>query len=157
MQVIRIKLRPTLKISAMNILEKHFARWKEQGYRMTKNRAALLEIFLTEEHPLSAEEVLKKLKRKRLTINTSTLYRELEFLEKESVIQEVKLQGKKRLFELSFKKHHHHLYCLTCESIEEVEMDNELEALERSIQRRKKFKIQSHALEFFGLCVRCSA
>ncbi len=140
----------------MNILESHFARWKKQGYRMTKNRSALLELFLSEAHPLSAEEIQKKLKRKRVTADPSTLYRELDFLVQEAVIQEVKLQPKKRFFELSFKKHHHHLVCLRCEAIDEVEMDNELEVLEKKIQRKRNFQIQSHVLEFFGLCASCS-
>ena len=140
----------------MNILEAHFARWKEKGHRMTKNRTALLELFLTEEHPLSAEDALKKLKRKKVTSTLSTLYRELDFLKKEAVIQEVKLQEKKRFFELSFNKHHHHLVCVKCDNIQEMEMDNELEALERRIERKGKFKIQSHLLEFFGLCTKCS-
>ena len=140
----------------MNILEKTLARWKKTGHRMTKNRAAVLELFLTEEHPIAADEIQKKLKRKRITSNLSTIYRELEFLTNEEVIHEVKLQDKKRLFELSFKKHHHHLYCLKCESIEEVEMDHELETLEKKITQNKKFTIQSHLLEFFGLCSRCS-
>lgn len=139
-----------------NILEKHLERWKKEGYRMTKNRAALLDLFLKEELPLSADELLKKLKRKRLTLDPSTLYRELDFLLQEGVIQEVKLQEKKRRFELSFKDHHHHLVCENCESIEEVEMDGELESLERSLRRKTGFKTHSHILEFFGLCKKCS-
>lgn len=141
----------------MNILEKHLARWKEAGNRMTKNRSALLELFLNEEHPMSVEEIQKKLKRKRITSNISTLYRELDFLKKEDVIQEVKLQEQRRYFELSFKTHHHHLVCRNCEAIEEMEMDNELETLEKIIQKKRKFKIESHILEFFGLCSKCSA
>lgn len=140
----------------MNTLESHLDRWKAQGYRMTKSRIALLELFLNEEHPLSAEEIQKKLKRKRVTADPSTIYRELDFLTQETVIQEVKLHSKKRFFELSFKSHHHHLVCLNCEAIEEVEMDNELTLLEKNIQRKSNFQIQSHVLEFFGLCGSCS-
>ncbi|QQR54625.1 transcriptional repressor [Candidatus Peregrinibacteria bacterium] len=141
----------------MNILESHLSRWKKEGYRMTQNRVALLELFLKEAHPLSAEKLLKKLKQKRITLDPSTLYRELEFLNKENVIHEVQFQEKKRHFELSFKKHHHHLYCLKCEHIEEVEMEGELEQIEKKLARRSRFKIQSHRLEFFGLCARCTS
>ena len=123
---------------------------------MTKNRSALLELFVSEEHPLSVEEIQKKLKRKKISADLSTIYRELEFLKQESVINELMLKERKRLFELGFKSHHHHLFCLKCETIEEVEMDNELEALERKIARSRKFKIQSHSLEFFGLCAKCT-
>ena len=141
----------------MNELEAHFDRWKKQGYRMTKNRSALLELFLNEEHPLSVEEIQKKLKRKKVTSDLSTIYRELDFLKQESVIHEVTFKERKRLFELGFKNHHHHLFCLKCEKIEEVEMDKELELLERKIARSRKFKIQSHVLEFFGLCSTCTS
>lgn len=123
---------------------------------MTKNRIALLELFLKEESPLSVEAIQKKLKQKRLTTDASTIYRELEFLVREKVVEELRFKENKRLFESGFKGHHHHLFCLKCEKIEEMEMDDDLEYLEQKIKRKNKFKVESHTLEFFGICARCS-
>ncbi len=122
---------------------------------MTKVRLALLDLFMSERSPLSVDEVQNKLKRKKLSANPSTLYREFEFLLAENFLSEVILDGPKRRFEWSHKEHHHHLFCTKCQSIEEVEMENELAALQLSIQKKKGFKISSHTLEFFGLCKNC--
>ncbi len=139
----------------MNILESHLSRWKSKGYRMTKNRAALLDLFLKEKIPLSIQEIQKKLKQKKHTADPSTIYREIEFLIQEKVIQELTLKERKRLFELSFKDHHHHLFCLKCEKIQEIEMNDELSKLEEKIEKENDFQIESHTLDFFGTCAKC--
>lgn len=139
----------------MNPVETLLKRWKEHGHRMTRVREALLELFMAETAPLSVEEVEARLKRRRITANPSTLYRELDFLRSENFLNEVILDGPKRRFEWSHREHHHHLYCQKCQRIEEVEMDNELAELQLSIQKKKGFKISSHTLEFFGLCKDC--
>lgn len=139
----------------MNPIEKLLKRWKEKGRRMTKIREALLDLFMKGKGPLSIEEVAKKFKRRSLEADTSTLYREIDFLLKENFLQEVMLEGSKRRFEWTHKEHHHHLYCQKCHRIEEMEMDNELASLEAAIQKKKKFKITSHTLEFFGFCNAC--
>lgn len=140
----------------MNALEMLLKRWKERGHRMTKVREALLDLFMTEKAPLSVEEVQKRLSRRKLKADPSTLYREMDFLLTEGFLKEVILDGPKRRFEWTHRDHHHHLYCQKCKKIDEVEMDGELAALESAIQKKKKFKITSHTLEFFGLCAHCS-
>ncbi len=139
----------------MHLLEKLLQDWKARGHRMTKTRTALLSLFMEETAPLSVDEIETRLKKKRITANPSTLYRELDFLKTENFLSEIVLDGPKRRFEWSHREHHHHLYCEKCKGIEEVEMDNELAELQLSIQKKKGFKISSHTLEFFGLCKNC--
>ena len=143
---------PTLPTNPLEILLKH---WKKEGYRMTRVRESLLDLFLTVKAPLSIEEAQARLKRRKIPANTSTVYREMDFLQNEGALKEVLLEDGKRRFEWALGEHHHHLYCQNCESIEDIEMDNELQELERSIQKKKNFKISSHTLEFSGLCSKC--
>lgn len=139
----------------MNAIEKLLQAWKDRGHRMTKNREALLDLFMTEKSPLSVDEIQKRLKRRHIEADPSTLYREMDFLLTEGFLKEVILDGPKRRFEWTHRDHHHHLYCEKCHRIDEVEMDNELAELQASIQKKKKFQITSHTLEFFGLCSDC--
>jgi Fur family ferric uptake transcriptional regulator len=76
-----------------------------------------------------------------------------DFLEK-GVTRQIQFQEGRARYELANKKHHHHLICNSCGRIEEVEGDL-LENMELDIKKKKGFKVQSHALEFFGLCKNC--
>lgn len=139
----------------MQEMETLLTRWKKEGYRMTKVRMELMQLFMEEALPLSVEDIQKKLQKKRIKANPSTLYREMDFLKKENFLSEVVLDGPKRRFESNLREHHHHLYCVKCHAIDEMEMDSELIELERAILKKKKFKIESHTLEFFGSCKNC--
>jgi Fur family ferric uptake transcriptional regulator len=50
--------------------------------------------------------------------------------------------------------HHHHLVCVECSAVVEIEdcFPSELEA---RIATRNGFKAVTHKLEFFGVCPRC--
>jgi Fur family ferric uptake transcriptional regulator len=77
----------------------------------------------------------------------------LDFLFKNRIINRVEFGEGKYRYELK-KNHHHHLICTNCGKIEEVEGDF-LKKMEDDIFKSKKFKVESHSLEFFGLCEDC--
>ncbi len=130
---------------------------RSQGYRITEARRALLDAFSERKEPLSAADLLSQLARRGCTVNKTTVYREVGFLLEKEYIHEVSLRGKEKRYELTSAGHHHHLVCLKCEVVEDIPLENELVATEKTIQGRTGFQIQSHALEFFGLCVACQA
>lgn len=123
---------------------------KGKGFRITKARKGIIEILWISEAPISAEEIGES-----LGVNKTTVYRELDFLKSQDLLEEIQLGDKKKFFEGSFKDHHHHLYCLSCKKIEDVEMESDLISIEEKISKYKNFKIQKHSLEFFGLCANC--
>ena len=125
------------------------------GYRMTKIRASLIQIFAVYKLPLSAEDLLKILQQRRLKVHRATLYRELDFLVDKQVIHTVNLDDGQLRYEYVDRDHHHHLICLKCRKVEDVEMENDVESLEAVAAKKNKFKILKHSLEFFGWCRDC--
>ena len=128
---------------------------RNQGYRVTKTRKAIFEIFTTTKKPLSAEGLLALLVKKDLSPNKSTIYRELDFLEKEGSIKTLQLHSDRKMYEITTLGHHHHLVCLSCEAIEDLPMENHLENYEEKILEKNSFKVTRHSLEFFGICKSC--
>src|SRR6187431_1051747 len=51
-------------------------------------------------------------------------------------------------------EHHHHLVCLSCGSVEDTELC--ATPSQRSLTRRHGFRAESHELEIYGTCRRCS-
>ncbi len=131
---------------------------KQKNARLTKTRLAVLNIFSQKHKPLSVAEILLYLEKSGLTVNKTTVYREMEFLIKKDIVSTVFLDEKHTKYELNLE-HHHHLVCRSCGNIEEVEM-KEIEKLfpiiERKLKQKKKFTNIAHNLEFFGICEKCS-
>jgi len=123
--------------------------------RQTKTRHGVLAV-LRGRQPLAAPEILVRLKKQKVVVNKTTVYRELEFLLKKKVISEMVLQDGLKRYELTPAEHGHHLVCLDCRAIEHVVLDKDLEEQEKQISRSRHFKIMSHSLEFYGLCRRCT-
>lgn len=130
---------------------------KRQHLRLTKTRKALMEIFSQNEAPLSALDILRELKKARVIVNKTTVYRELERLQAMNIVSRVELGDRKKYYELASREHHHHLICLQCECVEDVDMDeNTLFTEGKKVSQEKGFTIVRHSLEFFGLCKKCS-
>lgn len=129
---------------------------RSQGFRITKVRRGIIEGLADAPQPLSALEILHILKSSLPKLNKTTIYRELDFLISNSIVSEIDiLEGMKRYELVTSSHHHHHLVCTDCHSIQCVEMENDLDDLERKIKVRHKFFVKSHILEFFGRCSRC--
>lgn len=108
----------------------------------------VIDILLKNSSPVDVSFLVKKLK-----VNKTTVYRQLEKLIKENIVTEVELgEGKKR-YELKSLGHHHHLVCDDCGKLEDVSFNEDI--LLKEVNKKSKFLIKSHNLEFFGLCVEC--
>ncbi|MCK4778303.1 MAG: transcriptional repressor [Actinomycetia bacterium] len=129
------------------------ANLKKQGHRITPQRKKLLELFKTVKGHLSAEEIHELSKKKGLNISLATIYRNLDLFKKIGVMNEEDFGDGKRRFEIS-SQHHHHLICLTCGKIQELN-DPLLDNFEKKLENNSRFKITDHRLEFYGYCPQC--
>jgi len=139
-------------ISAKEIISK----LRKEGFRSTGIREAILNLFCKSKKPFSCQDIQKHLKQKNISANKTTVYRELDFLKKQKLIEEFQLDDGVRRYEIS-SKHHHHVVCAKCKKIDCVELKQELRSQEIQIEKNNKFKIISHSLEFYGLCHKCQA
>lgn len=107
--------------------------------------------------PLSVPRILDELGCRGIVVNKTTVYRELEQLEKIGMVKSLLLQDRKQYFELATRDHHHHFVCMECEKVEDILFDeSDLLRQEALLTQRKGFSIFRHSLEFFGLCKLCS-
>lgn len=128
---------------------------RKAGYRLTAARKAAVGILAATKTPLTATDVLKAFAKKRVQADRATVYRELEFLVHAGVAAPVRFEDRAVRYELAGLAHHHHAVCLKCETVQDVEVDAELEAVEKRIAKRVGFDVLRHAFELFGLCKKC--
>lgn len=131
------------------------AKLKSGGYRITKARSQIIEIFINSLTPISATDLIESFKILKIKVNKTTIYRELDFLIGKGLLKGIEFgEGKKR-YELNTTHHHHHLVCLNCKKVKDVDLETDLSEEEKKIQSKTGFKIKSHSLEFFGYCKNC--
>jgi len=134
-------------------------RLNDHHIRYTKGRQTVVDVLSASDGPLSAAEIHGKL---RGRVPLSSLYRSLSVLEEAGVL--VPHFGHKTVtrYELAewLRGHHHHLVCLDCGSVDDIELPENLESevtqLVTGIGSMAKFSPVNHSLEIEGRCVRCA-
>ena len=127
---------------------------QEKGHKITKVRKEIVRIFSQTSKPLSVNEVEEMLIKSGLSVNKTTIYRELQFLFANDYLVEVYLYPKQVSYESSELRHHHHLVCNDCGEIDNV-TNCLAKDLEGEVYKKKGFKIDRHTLEFYGTCAAC--
>ena len=127
---------------------------KDEGSRVTTLRRVILYTLEKLDTPMSAGDILAQITEMGLSANKTTIYRELEFLLNKEIVETVQLRGREQKYELA-GEHHHHLICEKCSEIQEMPLAGDLDETENKIFKKFNFKVQSHSLEFYGLCAKC--
>lgn len=127
------------------------------GERLTPVRRTLIELLAAHHAPLAPQEILELLAKRKIRANKTTVYRQLEALAKLKVVQPIYFTDRITRYELTQTHgHHHHLVCVRCGRVQDVSFPADLEAQEKAIARKYRFKVLQHSLEFFGLCKQCA-
>ncbi len=127
----------------------------QHGYKWTRPRQQVLEVLLenSDKH-ISAEELHQMLGEHSAT-GLATVYRTLDLLTEVGIVQRLMFGDGCNRYELAGDAHHHHhLVCDRCGGVWEVPLDL-LDNLERLIEKKHKFLIKGHHLQFNGLCAKC--
>lgn len=125
------------------------------GFRLTKLRTALIEIFTSQSQPVTRESLQASLRERGVAFHRISLYRELEFLAAQNLIVAVSLPDGKLRYEFADSEHHHHLVCTQCKKIAEIVLDDDFQHFEKFIAAKHHFAVNRHSLEFFGVCINC--
>ncbi len=124
---------------------------KRTGVKITAPRKEILKILSAQ--PMSAQEVHDNLKEQLFNVDLVTVYRTLELFTNLELVRKIQFEDKITRFEITNEEHHHHLVCIKCGLIEDVVVNEN--KFVKEIEKQSKFKIERHALEFFGFCQKC--
>ncbi|MFH1088329.1 MAG: Fur family transcriptional regulator [Patescibacteria group bacterium] len=126
----------------------------QKGHRRTQVRHLLHELLGEAKQPLSVPDLQDKFKRKKIPVNKTTLYREIDFYTSQNLINEIQLGEPFKRYELAVD-HHHHFVCQKCKKIMDLKLTQNLSKEMNRISKKYKVTINQHSLEFFGLCATC--
>jgi Fur family ferric uptake transcriptional regulator len=134
-------------------------RLREHDIRFTKGRRAVVAALADATGPRSAAELSEQL---GPAVPLSSIYRTLAVLEEAGVLApHLGAKGLTR-FELAewLAGHHHHLVCIDCGSVADVDIpagqEESVRSLVTQIAALASFAPTDHALEIEGRCSRCA-
>ena len=141
-----------------NRLEKIKKQLHSSSYKLTPQREATVQVLLeNEEDHLSAEDVYLLVKEKSPEIGLATVYRTLELLTELKIVDKINFGDGVSRYDLRKEgatHFHHHLVCIECGSVEEIQEDL-LDDVEAIVEERWNFIVKDHRLTFHGICHRC--
>jgi Fe2+ or Zn2+ uptake regulation protein len=140
-----------------DLLRETRQRLHSQGGRMTSQRKLILAALDSlDTHP-TAEELHAIAARDDPSLNLSTVYRTLRWLEQEGLISTRRFDEDRRhdRFDPMLPSQHHHFLCTACSSV--IEFDHPvISTLQADFENRYGARVESINLTFYGLCARCA-
>ena len=113
------------------------------------------ELLKQAKHAVSVSELLNLLNESGLTPNKTTVYRILEKLHNQKVVQVVNLKTGGRYYEMT-TGHHHHFFCYDCETLYCLEGCQLATKPVAKYLPPKQFKMTDHDLNYYGVCAPCN-
>lgn len=126
------------------------------GVRLTGPRRELADLIAQRAGHFTAADLLADAERRQLGIGRATIFRLLELLAEQNLVERVDLPDGRHAYVPCEPSHHHHLVCISCGGSSEVD-DCGIDAVAAEAARRSGFEIQSHRLELFGRCPGCQS
>ena len=124
--------------------------------RQTPLLKTVLKLLKEAHKPLSVPELQHLLEGQNLTPNKTTLYRMLDKLGEDGVVEALLLDPKVTYYELK-THHHHHFKCNNCDAIKcisDPELESQIHALEHKLET-KGLTIKDHHFSLSGTCNTC--
>ena len=138
----------------MQQLEQLVSSLREEGFRITPQRVAILDYLLkTDDHP-SAEYIHKIIQKKYPMVSLSTVYKTLHLLKEKKLVNEIEVSGESR-----FDAHtdaHINLVCMKCGKIDDVDEET-LKEIQNRAAKKSKYLILKGNFELIGYCNICKS
>lgn len=136
---------------------------RANGYKITFPRRTILSAIEKHRGHPNAREVFRDLNADNPEIGLTTVYRTMELFVRLGILKKYDFGDGYSRYEIASDKHdhHHHIICRKCLNVIEYRdfLDEEttlIRKIQENLEKKYKFKINDHALDFYGYCGECS-
>jgi Fur family peroxide stress response transcriptional regulator len=126
---------------------------RKKGYKATTQRIAICRFILhSRDHP-SAQRIYAEVKKVHPTVSLATVYKTLQILTEQGLIQELELPESQARFD-SYMEPHINLVCLKCGNIQDFDDNAAREIVER-VTAKAEFTRTGQRIDIYGICKTC--
>jgi Fur family peroxide stress response transcriptional regulator len=123
------------------------------GFHFTRQRAAVFDFLRSVEHHPTAEEVYLAIKKELPKVSLATVYKNLEALITAGLASRLNYGDGSARYDIR-TDHHHHLRCLQCGKMWDMEA-SENSAWLKKMKARAGFQVLDYRLDLLGQCRDC--
>jgi Fur family peroxide stress response transcriptional regulator len=127
---------------------------RQQGLPLTVQRRLVLQVLARRSDHPTADQVYDEVAGRAREVSRTTVYRILDALIRARVARKVCHPGAAARFEVKMHRHHH-LICLECEKVVDLE-DASLDSAPLPNVRRRGFVLADYSIQFRGTCSQCA-
>jgi Fur family transcriptional regulator, zinc uptake regulator len=120
----------------------------QQNFRMTREREALLDLFVRTEKMYTPLEWHQAARNENLRIGLTTVYRLLEVLTKVGLASPFLVDGS-IYYTFCAGSHHHHFVCLQCHKVKDLFECPSFPSVPDGC------RVEHHKVDLFGVCSHC--
>ena len=124
------------------------------GYRITRQRKAILNYLVTTDAHPSAQKVFQEAKKDHPGLSLATVYNTLETLARMGLIKILDFQAMDNRHETNLVPHIN-LICTSCGKIQDFEKGSTIHV--GKVEEDFGFEVEDFRLEYSGLCSECRA
>jgi Fur family transcriptional regulator, ferric uptake regulator len=128
-----------------------------QSQRQTRAKRQIADHLaeLADKHTdFTVEELWRDLRQLNSTIGRATVFRAVELLVASGLLNRIDFADGSHTFRACGEEHHHHLTCVQCHRVVDVNVCIPHELLDQ-VGQQTAFRIQGHSITLFGLCEEC--
>jgi Fur family peroxide stress response transcriptional regulator len=127
---------------------------KDNGYKITPQRLAIVKILAkSEDHP-SVEDIHARLNKDFPTMSLATVYRNIVSIKSLGEVLELGFPDGSNRYDGNNPNPHPHIICIECKRIVDLDLDS-LDGMKKEVALETNYKILNHRLDFFGICSNC--
>ncbi len=135
-------------------LDELIARLKEQGFRLTPQRKAVLKVLANSVHHPSVEQIYRQVKKDFPMTSLATVYKTVTLLKELGEVLELGFADGSNRYDGRKPNPHPHLICVQCHRILDPDVVG-WKDLPQALSDSTGFRIFSHRLDFYGICPQC--
>ena len=139
----------------MKSVEPLLDQFRQNGLKITPQRRVILDLLVGDDSHPTAEKVYQRVLEVMPDISRTTVYntlRELSDMGELTPVQDLSDGG---LRYDTNSEAHHHLYCVKCHTL--IDVDREFEGVHLSPGETSGYRILSRQVTFYGICPDCQA
>lgn len=149
-----------MTINEIDLVKQAGLRLRAEGGRMTAQRRLILEVLNDYPGHPTAEEVFLRVRESDPSLNLSTVYRTLRWLESQGLVNPRWFENDRRQERFdpvtNDDVNHHHFRCRICNQIIEFS-DPLIERIKSAYETRHGGQVESVTLVLYGKCAECQS
>ncbi len=131
-----------------------FARLRQRGERLTIQRRLVVDALCASGTHMTINDIQAQLNTQGQNLTDPTVYRILQWLKAQEVVSQTDLGGSGIVYQIIDEHRHHHLVCLNCNRIIDMN-DAVMNDLRERLRNDYGFEPRIDHMAIFGICQDC--